>query len=168
MRTAASNNRILGVDPGVHGGLAIIANDGNVPQVIAAIDVPLVGVKAKERVDVIALQEWLLQHGPDLALIERAQSMPRQGSSSTFKYARAVGAIETAIMLCGIPIEIIEASGWKRHFQLHGGDKEGARQRALLMFPSAHDLLARRRDHNRAEALLIAVFSSVRAGRIAA
>ena len=71
--------KVLGVDPGVHGGLAIIATDGNcVPQVIAAIDVPLVGVKAKERVDVIALQEWLLQNGPDHALIERGQAMPRQ------------------------------------------------------------------------------------------
>jgi hypothetical protein len=139
-----------------------------VPQVVAAIDVPLVGVKAKERVDVIALREWLLQHGPDLTIIERAQSMPAQGSSSGFKYGRAVGALEATIMLCGIPLEIIEASSWKRHFHLAGGDKEGARQRALLMFPSAHGLLTRKRDHNIAEALLIAVFASMRAGRIAA
>ena len=162
--------KILGVDPGVHGGLAIIATDGNaVPQVIAAINVPLVGVKAKERVDVAALQGWLLQHGPDLALIERAQAMPRQGSSSGFKYERAVGAIETTIVLCGIPIEIIEGGTWKKFFHLPGGDKESARQRALMQFPGAHDLLARKRDHNRAEALLIAVFASVRAtGRAAA
>jgi crossover junction endodeoxyribonuclease RuvC len=161
--------KILGVDPGIHGGLAVVVINSNAaPQVIAAIDVPLVGVKAKERVDAIALREWLLQHKPDCALIERAQSMPRQGSSSGFKYGRAVGAIETTIMLCGISLEIVEASGWKKHFGLPGADKESARQRALLMFPSAHSLLARRRDHNRAEALLIAVFASLRAGRIAA
>jgi Holliday junction resolvasome RuvABC endonuclease subunit len=161
--------RYLGVDPGVHGGLAVVEINGSAaPQVLAAIDVPTIGVKAKERVDVIALQEWLLQHGPTRALVERAQAMPRQGSSSGFKYGRAVGAIETAIMLCGIPLEITEASGWKRHFHLHGGDKEGARQHAVQLFPSAHEVLARRRDHNRAEAILIAVFASVRAGGVEA
>jgi Holliday junction resolvasome RuvABC endonuclease subunit len=161
--------RILGIDPGVHGGCAVIAINGDAaPSVIAAIDVPLVGVKAKERVDVAALQKWLQEHRPDYAVIERAQAMPRQGSSSGFKYGRSVGAIETTIMLCGISLEIIESSAWKKFFHLPSGDKESARQRALLQFPSAHDLLARRRDHNRAEALLIAVFASVRAGRIAA
>jgi Holliday junction resolvasome RuvABC endonuclease subunit len=152
--------KILGIDPGVRGGLAIVAfNDGAAPQLVDAIDVPAVGVKAKERVDVIALQQWLLQHGPAQAAVERAQSMPKQGSSSGFKYGRATGAIETVVALCGIPIEIAEASGWKRHFHLHGGDKEGARQHAMQLFPAAHHLLARRKDHNRAEAMLIAVFA---------
>jgi hypothetical protein len=161
--------KYLGVDLGVHGGLAILEISNNTaPQMLAAIDVPTVGVKAKERVDVIALQEWLLQHGPTHAFIERAQAMPRQGSSSGFKYGRAAGAIEATITVCGIPVEIIEASAWKRFFHLHAGDKEGARQLALQRFPSAHGLLARRKDHNRAEAMLIALFASARAGRVAA
>jgi hypothetical protein len=40
---------------------------------------------------------------------------------------------------------------------LHGGDKEGARQRALMLFPAAHSLLARKMDHGRGEAALIAL-----------
>jgi hypothetical protein len=93
--------KYLGVDLGVHGGLAILEISNNTaPQMLAAIDVPTVGVKAKERVDVIALQEWLLQHGPTHAFIERAQAMPRQGSSSGFKYGRAAGAIEATITVC--------------------------------------------------------------------
>jgi crossover junction endodeoxyribonuclease RuvC len=161
--------KVLGVDCGVHGGLAILEiNDTAAPQMLAAIDVPTVGVGAKERVNPIALQEWLLQYGPAQAFVERAQAMPGQGSSSGFKYGRAVGAIETTITLCGISTEIIEASAWKRFFHLHAGDKEGARQLALQRFPSAHALLARRKDHNRAEAMLIALFASARAGRIAA
>jgi len=152
--------RILGVDPGVRGGLAIVEiNDGAAPQLVDAIDIPTVGIKAKERVDVIALQEWLLQHGPAQGFVERAQAMPRQGASSGFKFGRATGAIETVVTLCGIPIEIVEASKWKRHFHLHGGDKEGARQHAMQLFPGVHHLLARRKDHNRAEAMLISVFA---------
>ena len=161
--------KYLGVDCGIHGGLAILEiSDNAAPQMLAAIDVPTIGVKAKERVNVIALQQWLLEHGPAQSIIEHAQSMPGQGSSCGFKYGKAVGSIETTITLCGVPVEIIEASAWKRFFHLHAGDKEGARQLALQRFPSAHALLARRKDHNRAEAMLIALFASARAGRVAA
>ena len=52
----------------------------------------------------------LLVHQPQQACNERAQAMPKQGSSSRFKYGRAVGAIETTIMLRGIPLEIVESS----------------------------------------------------------
>ena len=95
---------------------------------------------------------------PAYALIERAGAMPGQGSSSGFKYGRAVGAIEAAIALCSIPMEIVEPSVWKRFYKLPGKDKEAARQRAIAMFPNQHGLLARKRDHGRAESALIAVF----------
>src|SRR5215510_12710232 len=76
--------RILGVDPGaVSGGLAIVEiNDGAAPQFIAATDLPTIGVKAKQRIDVLALRDWIRQHKPDHAYIERGQAMPRQGASS--------------------------------------------------------------------------------------
>ena len=150
--------RILGVDPGIHGGLAVIAiDDGAAPTLLDAIDIPAIGVGAKERVDSIAVRNWIRKHQPQHACIERAQAMPKQGSSSGFKYGRAVGALETAIILCEIPVTIIEPSIWKRRHKLHGRDKEGARQLALQLFPAAHTLLARKKDHGRAEAALIAL-----------
>jgi crossover junction endodeoxyribonuclease RuvC len=150
--------KIAGVDPGIHGGLAIVVlNDGAAPQLVDAIDIPTVGVRAKERVDVIAFQTWLKMHMPDCAIVERAQAMPKQGASSGFKYGRATGAIEAAIVCSGIPMTIIEPSVWKRLHGLRGGDKEGGRQRALQIFPGAHSLLSRRKDHGRAEAALIAL-----------
>jgi crossover junction endodeoxyribonuclease RuvC len=92
--------RILGVDPGIHGGLAIVdIVDGMVPQIIDIIDIPVTGVKAKERVDVLAIRVWIKTHRPDHAVVERAQAMPRQGASSGFKYGRSVGSIEAAITL---------------------------------------------------------------------
>jgi hypothetical protein len=79
--------RILGVAPGVRGGLALIEiNDGMAPQLVAAIDIPVTGVGAKERVDVLAIRTWILAHQPQHAAIERAQAMPtsrRFGRSST-------------------------------------------------------------------------------------
>jgi len=83
--------------------------------------------------------------------------MPKQAVASTFKFGRATVAIEAVIALCNIPCSLVEPSIWKRHHGLYGGDKETSRQRALQLFPTAHTLLARKRDHNRAEAALIAL-----------
>jgi crossover junction endodeoxyribonuclease RuvC len=155
--------RILGVDPGVHGGLAIIKlNDGAAPVLVDAADIPTVGIGAKERVDVLALRTWIQTHRPDCAGIERGQAMPKQGASSGFKYGRATGALEAVLACCEIPFELVEPSVWKRARHLRGGDKEGARQLALQMFPAQHALFARRKDHQRAEAALIALHVSGR------
>jgi crossover junction endodeoxyribonuclease RuvC len=153
--------KVLGIDPGVRGGLALVElANSTAPQLLAAIDIPTVGIKAKERVDVLALRTWIVAHQPQHAFIERAQAMPKQGASSGFKYGRATGAIEAVIACCEVPITVVEPSVWKRTHHLHGGDKEGARQRALMLFPAAHSLLARRKDHGRAEACLIALFGA--------
>jgi crossover junction endodeoxyribonuclease RuvC len=151
--------KVLGIDPGVRGGLALVViNDGAAPQLVDAIDIPVTGVGAKERVDVLATRTWIQTHMPDHAAIERAQAMPKQGASSGFKYGRATGALEAVIACCEIPMTVIEPAVWKKAHHLRGGDKEGARQRALQLFPSAHALLARKRDHGRAEAALVALF----------
>jgi hypothetical protein len=150
--------KVLGLDPGIRGGLAVVSEGKDIGALCDAIDIPTIGTGAAERVDVAAVRSWILRHRPALALIERAQAMPRQGASSGFKYGRATGALESAIILCAMPIEIVEPSAWKRHWRLPGKDKERSRQRALELFPAAHELLARKRDHGRAEAALIALY----------
>src|SRR5262249_44927200 len=132
----------------------------NVCRVIDAIDIPTIGTKAKERVNVHAIQEWILQHGPHRAFIERGGTMPRQGIASAYKFGRGVGALEAVIALCAIPLEIVEPSVWKRVLRLKGKDKELSRQRALELFPLAQHLLARRKDHQRAEAMLLAYYGA--------
>jgi crossover junction endodeoxyribonuclease RuvC len=149
---------VLGIDPGIRGGLAVVRLLESGPRLIDTIDIPVIGTGAKERVDAIALRTWLLGHTPDRAFVERAGAMPGQGVSSTFKFGRAAGAIDAIIAACEILVEIIEAAVWKRALRLRGRDKEASRQYALQLFPSAHGLLARKKDHQRAEAALIAVF----------
>jgi crossover junction endodeoxyribonuclease RuvC len=154
--------KIMGVDGGVRGGLAIIEiSDGAAPRLIDCIDIPVAGVGAK-RVDVLTIRDWITTHLPQHAFIERGQAMPRQGASSGFKYGRAIGAIEAVISCCGIPLTIVEPAQWKKFHALRGGDKESGRLRALQLFPSAHALLMRKRDHGRAEAALIALAGAPR------
>jgi Holliday junction resolvasome RuvABC endonuclease subunit len=161
MNGSPSGMRVLGVDPGISGGLAIIEiAHGAAPSLIECIDIPVVGTGAKERIDVAAIRNFIDRRKPFHALIERAQAMPKQGVSSSFKYGRAVGAIEAAITLCSIPVEIVEPPAWKRFWKLPGKDKESARQKALQLFPAAHAVLARKKDHGRAEAALIALYGA--------
>jgi len=156
-----TTTRVLGVDPGINGGLAVVEiTDVAAPVLVECIDIPVVGTGAKERVDVTAIRNFTDQHKPIRALIERAQALPKQGASSGFKYGRAVGAIEAAITLSSIPVEIIEPSAWKKFWKLPGKDKESGRQKALQLFPAAHATLARKRDHNRAESALIALYGA--------
>jgi Holliday junction resolvasome RuvABC endonuclease subunit len=91
----------------------LVDANGAAPQLVDAIDIPVIGVKAKERVDVLAIRTWIAQHAPQHAFIERAQAMPKQGASSGFKYGRAVGSIEAVIECCGIPLTIVEPTAWK-------------------------------------------------------
>jgi crossover junction endodeoxyribonuclease RuvC len=156
--------KILGIDPGIHGGLALVNIVDDVPpQIIDIIDIPVTGFGAKERVDVLSVRTWIETYRPDHAVIERGQAMPKQGASSGFKYGRAVGAIEAVIACCEVPLTIIEPSMWKKFHNLHKAPgqtatevKEGSRQRALMLWPAAHALFARKMDHGRAEAALIA------------
>jgi hypothetical protein len=149
--------KYLGVDPGLSGALAIVETINGLPTLVDAIDMPATGTGAKARVDIIADAEWIAKHAPSMAYVERAQAFPGQGASSGFSYGRTVGSIEAVIALCQIPMQLVEASRWKQRLRLPGKDKEAARQKALMLFPAQHALLALKRHHGRAEAALIVV-----------
>jgi crossover junction endodeoxyribonuclease RuvC len=148
---------ILGIDPGLSGGIAVL--DSYYRATIDAIDIPTHGEGAKRRVDAAAVMRFIRIWEPDIAFIERAGSMPGQGVASSFNYGRAAGALEAAVACAGIPITMVEASVWKRALGLPGGkaNKEMARQRAIQLFPSA-SCFVRMKDHGRAEAALIAYY----------
>lgn len=145
---------VLGIDPGLSGGLALVES-GQRPRLLAVSDVPTTGEKAKRRVHVASVLDFIRSHHPDHAVIERAQAMPDQGSSSGFVYGRAVGALEACVDGLMIPSTIIESVHWKKAHALIGCGKEDSRQRAIRLFPEATSF-ARKLDHNRAEAALMA------------
>src|SRR5262250_2211008 len=103
---------ILGVDPGVSGGLALVEqqDDRAPPRLLAVADVPTTGEKTRRRVNANGVMSFIMLHRPDYALIEHAHSMPKQGVSSTFVYGRAVGALEACIEALNIPVTIVEPS----------------------------------------------------------
>jgi crossover junction endodeoxyribonuclease RuvC len=145
---ASDTRPILGVDPGITGGIAALYPDGR----IMADDIPTVDGS----VDVDALVRRIRERAPRLAVIEKAQAMPRQGVVSTFRYGTAFGALCAVTALCEIPTYLVSPRKWKSHFGLDA-DKEKSRALAIRLWPG-RGLFERKKDHGRAEAALIARF----------
>ncbi len=152
--------KILGVDPGLRGALAVVTpSDGRIA-LAAVIDVPVIGDGAGREVCPSVLT-FIQVHAPKAAYIERAQAMPDQGASSGFLYGSVSGALKMAIRGCLVPLTRVEPTAWKRALQLPpGSSKEDSRQKAIQLFPEGATTFARVMDHNRAEAALIAWYGA--------
>jgi hypothetical protein len=141
---------ILGIDPGITGGLAFLFPTGE----LEVGDIPVVAGE----VDVDTLVRQVRAFSPALAVIERANAMPKQGVSSTFKYGVAYGALRTVVALCNIPYHLVTPAKWKSHFRLDA-DKEQSRALAIQFWPGC-GYFSRKKDHGRAEAALIARYGA--------
>lgn len=140
---------ILGIDPGITGGVAFLYPNINE---VAAYDIPNVDGE----VDVDTLFKLIGQQDPSVGVIERVGAMPKQGVSSTFRFGQAAGALAATIVCARVPLFRVAPAKWKRHFGL-SADKEEARAKAIQLWPGA-DCFTRKKDHGRAEAALIALY----------
>ena len=142
--------KVLGVDPGLDGAIALLG-DG----FLAVRDMPTAG-ELKRRVVVAAEAAGIIRAWtPDIAVIERVHAMPKQGVTSSFRFGQALGTIEGVLGALLIPIEYVTPQSWKKHFRL-SANKDDARLRAIQTWPRIADELRRKKDADRAEALLIA------------
>jgi hypothetical protein len=152
---------VLGVDQGICGGNAFycLAN----PDEVLAEDMPVAAGMA----DAATFASRIIEMKPCAAFVERVGSMPRQGVSSTFRFGHASGIVIGVLAALRIPYTLVAPTVWKKHFKL-SSDKEQSRALALRLFPQSVGLFARKKDHNRAEAALLARFgaSLLREGKL--
>ena len=105
------------------------------------------------------LADALREHGPyRLATVELVNAMPGQGVSSTFRFGQATGAVAGVLGALAVPVRLVTPSKWKGALGLPA-DKEAARQRAIETWPHLAHRFARKMDHGRAEAALLALYS---------
>lgn len=162
--------KIVGVDPGRAGALAIL----HYGQVTDVIDVPVRPDNSQVEVDGLKLCRWIDRHLPlDLVVIENVQPMRGIGNDSeampsgnSFRFGLICGQIRMAFQCYGINPMLVTAGQWKRHHGLLKCDKEASRQKALGLAPQAAPWLARKGDHNRAEAVLMALYALAKRGMI--
>lgn len=144
---------VLGIDPGASGALAFYWPEA--PGLVVIEDMPTVdGV-----VSGALLADMLGRYQPTEAMVELVGAMPKQGVSSTFKFGFATGIIHGALGAMNVPYSLVSPAKWKRHMGL-SSDKEAARAMAIRTFPAIAPRFYRAKDHNRAEACLLAYYAA--------
>lgn len=150
---------ICGIDPGLGGGLAFFfpAN----PREIIAEDMPVAG----HEVDVDTLVARLRQMAPTFAVVEKVHSQPNDGHQGAFRFGAAYMAARSSLTALGVPTRLVAPSSWKAHWHLPPEKdarkaKEQARALAIQLWPGV-GCFSRVKDHNRADAALIARFGAV-------
>lgn len=143
---------VAAVDVGTTGAFAVFAT--GVPKQIGVYDLPIIG----KELDAGAFAKLLRDIAPDIVVVERQHPMPAQGVTSSFTLGNLYGAVKGVITATGIPMRIVSAREWKRHFRLDN-DKEKSRRLASELWPSCRHF-ARKKDHNRSEACLLARFAA--------
>lgn len=169
--------RILGIDPGLSSGAAAII-EVSAPDMfrktysfdlLDVLDIPTAGEDARKRVKVLDFDAWLRKWQPEIAGIERAQSVSyvdrtgqRRAQANSFIYGRGVGYIEAAVILAKVRMFTVEPGQWKPIMGLGDKSKKNlSLDKAREMFPDkAAQFFARQKDHNRAESALIARFTA--------
>jgi crossover junction endodeoxyribonuclease RuvC len=144
----------IGIDPGLRSG-AIAAIDHN-GALVDALDIPSV----QDRIDVRAFKAMILAMtipGDDYAIcLEQVWAMPKQGAASTGRFMRAFGAISAVAELCCERVFYVTPQVWKKAMSVTA-DKNESLAAARIAFPQAKLLL--KKDHGKAEALLIAEYA---------
>jgi crossover junction endodeoxyribonuclease RuvC len=95
-------------------------------------------------------------------VVENVHSMPKQGLSSTFKFGMGCGIIHGVVGALRLPMTLVTPTMWKGFHYLRGPDKEASRELAIRNWPEHHHRLNRKKDADRAEALLIGNWYYVR------
>ena len=144
--------RILGIDPGITGGLALLCGDG-----LLAVAMPVLTLNGKNEINLAELRSILGQWAPTHAWLEKQQAMPRQGATSSFPTGQNYGDLRGFLTASLIPWREVRPAVWKRTMGVPA-DKAAAIAFATRMYPAYSHLWSMKKDDGIAEAALIAAY----------
>ena len=154
--------RIIGIDPGLSGGIAILDNS----KVVELFDMPVMpdGKKNKRQLNSALLVKLIKDNIKNLEdtvmVVEQVNAMPGQGVTSMFNFGQTFGAIKGICAALGLPIFLVRPAKWKKHFELINSSKDSSRTKAIEMYPSISEQLSKKKDVNKSDAILIARYYS--------
>ena len=149
---------IIGIDPGVSGGISILENK----KVIEVYDMPTMidGKKNKRQVNgaqvANIIKEKLGDNKETVVVVEHVNAMPGQGVTSMFNFGQSFGVIKGICSALSLPIYFVRPTKWKRHFNLIKTNKDASRTKAIEIYPGISHKISRKKDSNKADAILIA------------
>jgi hypothetical protein len=91
-------------------------------------------------------------------VVEHVSAMPGQGVTSMFNFGQSFGVIKGICSAMQLPIYFVRPVKWKKYFNLIKTDKEASRSKAIQIFPYISSKLSKKKDSNKADAILIASF----------
>ena len=153
---------IIGIDPGISGSICFLEN-GIIKDVI---EMPTMteGKKNKKQVNgsqiynEISFRIKTYEKKNIKVVIEQVSAMPGQGVTSMFNFGQSFGILKGICSAMQLPIYFVRPAKWKKYFNLINSEKDASRTRAIEIFPYFSSNLSKKKDSNKADAILIASY----------
>ena len=153
---------IIGIDPGISGSICFLDNG----KILDVIEMPVMtdGKKNKKQVNGSQVYNEVTKRIKQFeknqirVVIERVSAMPGQGVTSMFNFGQSFGILKGICTAMQLPMYFVRPAKWKKYFNLLNSEKDASRTRAIEIFPYFSSQLSRKKDSNKADAILIASF----------
>jgi len=152
---------IIGIDPGISGSICFF-EDG---KIIEVIEMPVMteGKKNKKQVNGAQIYNEFFKRitrkdDEIRVVIEQVSAMPGQGVTSMFNFGQSFGILKGICSAMQLPMFFVRPAKWKKYFNLINSQKDASRTRAIEIFPYFSSQLSKKKDSNKADAILIASF----------
>ena len=153
---------IIGIDPGISGSICFF-EDG---KIIDVVEMPTMaeGKKNKRQVNGSQIHNEISQKINKIekqnvrVVIEQVSAMPGQGVTSMFNFGQSFGILKGICSAMQLPMYFVRPAKWKKYFNLIKSEKDASRTKAIEVFPYISTQLSRKKDSNKADAILIASF----------
>ena len=152
---------IIGIDPGISGSICFF-KDGRILEVIE-MPVMTEGKKNKKQVNGAQIYNEFLKRinkkeDEIRVVIAQVSAMPGQGVTSMFNFGQSYGILKGICSAMQLPMFFVRPAKWKKYFNLINSQKDASRTRAIEIFPYFSTQLSKKKDSNKADAILIASF----------
>ena len=153
---------IIGIDPGISGSICFLDNG----KILVVIEMPIMtdGKKNKKQVNGSQVYNEVTKRIKQFeknqirVVIEHVSAMPGQGVTSMFNFGQSFGILKGICTAMQLPMYFVRPTKWKKYFNLLNSEKDASRTRAIEIFPYFSSQLSRKKDSNKADAILIASF----------
>jgi len=153
---------IIGIDPGLSGSICFFENG----KILDVVEMPTMtdGKKNKKQVNGSQIYNEILKKISHLdkseikVVIEQVSAMPGQGVTSMFNFGQSFGILKGICSAMQLPVYFVRPAKWKKYFNLINSEKDASRTRAIEIFPYFSSQLSKKKDSNKADAILISSF----------
>ena len=153
---------IIGIDPGISGSLCFF-EDG---KIIDLVEMPSMaeGKKNKRQVNGAQIYNEIFSRIKNFekkdikVVIEQVSAMPGQGVTSMFNFGQSFGVLKGICSAMQLSMYFVRPAKWKKYYNLINSKKDASRTKVIEIFPYISMQLSKKKDSNKADAILIASF----------